>query len=166
MKSPITLLLLFLATTATLISAIKPGGKGPMNMPRERQHMWQQVACKRGHGNTFVTPFKLTALVDEDVGAVCHRLWHNLKRTDLACALPSKPSCEDRGDKSIQEKRLYWSFDVFATCPALAVDSAWYESTGNIWGKSNCNEGLYMYDDLPELPFPYKKQRPTATGTA
>ncbi|KAK1639381.1 hypothetical protein BDP81DRAFT_420868 [Colletotrichum phormii] len=162
MKSPITsLLLLLLASTAALVSAIKPGGKGPMNMPRERAHMWQQVACKMGHGNLFITPYKLTAIVDEEVSNICHRLWHNLKRTDIACALPSRTVCEDHGDKSIQEKRLYWSFDVFTSCPAAAVDSAWYESTGNIWGRSRCGEGKYEYADLPELPFPYEKERPT-----
>ncbi|OHF02431.1 hypothetical protein CORC01_02126 [Colletotrichum orchidophilum] len=159
MKLPLkAVVLLVLASTATLVSAIKPWGKSPMNA-RERLHLWNQAACKQLRKSPFPrrwvsTSFTVTAIVDEDIESLCHRLWHNIKRSDGYCTTPTKPVCEDRGDKEIGEKVVYWSFNVFGFCPPSAVDSAWWESTGNIWGPSNCREGKYTNKNLPSLPFP------------
>lgn len=79
--------------------------------------------------------------VDDDIPAMCHRLWKGLKMFS-GCSvwgLPMyRPSCREVADERPGHKHVYWQFETSLFCSNRKVQAAWWEATHNRHGALEC----------------------------
>ncbi|WYZ37594.1 hypothetical protein EsH8_II_001100 [Colletotrichum jinshuiense] len=125
---------LLVLAAGTLTSA-KPGGApmpGPDGEPINFTAVCEHTQLPPLIPVPMMRSFLITAVVDEDIGSICHRLWHNLERFQI-CKTITSESCADGG-----LSYLNWAFTVGPGCNPGMVNSAWWETTRGRYGNVYC----------------------------
>ncbi|KAF6832161.1 hypothetical protein CMUS01_07060 [Colletotrichum musicola] len=80
--------------------------------------------------------------VDDDIPAMCHRLWKRLKKHHSCSVwgLPMfRPKCHEVDDPRPGHKGLYWQFETSLFCSTKRVQGAWWDATHNRHGPLVCS---------------------------